>query len=158
MNQPLPTWWLVLSAIFFVTTIVALGAVAYLSLTVVKLVRDVRPKVDEIGKKVGVLSEKVEGIAANVQDLTESVKGTVTNVGARASHVAGSVELVANSASRQFERFAPFITGALTAIRLAKALNEMRAGRSPVAATTNQALEKRPATPVPSRKKFLGLL
>jgi hypothetical protein len=54
------------------------------------------------------------------------VKTAVDGVGGKAKSVAGSAEIVATSASRQFERFSPLLVGALTAIRIVKAVSDAR--------------------------------
>lgn len=157
MNN-IPTWWLVLSGLFFFANLVFFVGLTIAALKLVEIIRGLLPKVDALSKEVVEISHKVQGIATQVEGLTESLKNTATSVGGRATSVAGSVELVASSAGRQFERFAPFITGALTAIRLAKALNEMRAGRSPANATSKKVLTNTPAAKTPPRKRLFGVL
>jgi hypothetical protein len=108
----------------------------------------------QMSAKVAELTKKVEVLAVRVEEVATTMKETVGNVGQKASGILGSVELIAQSASKQFERFSPFIVGAMTAMRLVKSLNEMRHGKSAMEATKGKTLEKKPATPP---KKRLGL-
>lgn len=148
----LPTWWLVLSAVFFVMNILLFGALIFACLKLVQVVQGVQPQVKDLSDKVHALIDKVDALAASVRENVESV-------GARTKGIVGSVELIAQSASRQFERFSPFIVGATTAMRLIKALNEMRHGRSAAEATNKKTLEQRPAkVDKPKRKKRFGIL
>lgn len=153
MNNDIPNWWLIVSALFFVANLVFFIVLAYLGVTLVRVLKETKPKVDEISTKVSALVTKVEQVAVRVEEVANSVKETVDNVGGRAKGVVGSAELVAQSASRQFERFSPFVVGAMTAMRLVKALNEMRHGRSAASATKKGTLKKKPAS-----KKSSGIL
>lgn len=154
MNNEIPSWWLIVSGIFFVLNALLFLALSYVAFMVVKFLKDVQPKVNEISGKVTGLVAKIEQVAVRVEEVAESVKNTIDGVGSRATGVVGSVELVAQSASRQFERFSPFIVGATTAMRLVKALNEMRAGRSAASATKKGILKNKPAA---KRGGLLGL-
>jgi hypothetical protein len=145
----IPTWVVYAAGIFFVINIVFYAALIWVLLT------KVGPAMQNLTAKVGELSQKVEDVAKRVEDVADSIKDTVGNVGQKASGILGSVELIAQSASRQFERFSPFIVGAMTAMRLVKSLNEMRHGKSAVEATKGKTLEKRPATK--SKSKLFGI-
>lgn len=118
MNE-IPTWWLVLSGLFFVANMLLFVVLAFVGLRVVAMLKDLQPKIVN-------LTTKVEGIAEKVTELTETTKVTVENVGGRAKNVAGSVELIAHSASRQFERFSPLLVGGITLLRLLSAVRQYR--------------------------------
>lgn len=133
-----PTWWLVLSGIFFVMNIVLFGALAFAAIKLVGILKDLTPRIVAI-------EGQVQDLIKKVQDLTHNLQETVSSIGGRAKGVVGSAEGVAQSASRQFERFSPFVIGALTAIRLVKALNESKKGRSLAKTTSRKGMAKKPA-------------
>lgn len=112
-------WWLVVSAMFFVLNIVFFGVMSYAVLKLTKVVGELQPQVSTLVKRV-------EEVAHRVDELTTTVKDSVEQIGGKAKGVIGSVELVAQSASRQFERFSPFVVGAMTAMKLIKGLKDMR--------------------------------
>lgn len=137
-----PTWWLVLSGLFFFMNIVLFAALAYAAIKLVGILKDLTPRVVAIEKQIQDLIKKV-------QDLTANVQQTVSELSGRAKGVVGSAEGVAQSASRQFERYSPFVIGSLTAIRLVSALNQVRQGRSAGKATSRKGLlfnKKKPKT------------
>jgi hypothetical protein len=152
MNE-IPSWWLAVSAIFFIVNILLFCGWLFAIFKLVQFMKEVTPKINEISGKVGALVVKVEQVAERVEEVATSVKETVDGVGGRAKGVVGSVELVAQSASRQFERFSPFIVGAMTAMRLIKSLNEMRHGRSAASATKKKNLKDKPVTLFGKAKK-----
>ncbi|RYG22622.1 hypothetical protein EON82_16550 [bacterium] len=134
----IPTWWLILSAIFFVANIFLYIALGLAALKLASVVKDLSPRIVAIEKQIQELVKKVSELATNLNH-------TVSSVGGRAKGVVGSAEGIAQSASRQFERFSPFVVGALTAIRLVKALNESKKGRSLAKATSRKGIAKKPA-------------
>ncbi|HSI71582.1 MAG TPA: hypothetical protein VK934_00275 [Fimbriimonas sp.] len=142
----IPNWVVYAAGIFFVINIVFYAALIYV------LVFQVKPAMQRIGTKVGELTKKIEEVAQRIEDVAAHTKETIGNVGQKATGILGSVELIAQSASRQFERFSPFIVGAMTAMRLVKSLNEMRQGKTAMEATKGKTLEKQPATP--PKKRF----
>lgn len=131
----IPTWWLVVSAIFF-----ALGSLFLLALVVVvlKLIQAIQ----QLTPKVEAISDKVHDIGSKVEDLTTNVKTSLETFTGRAKSVAGSVDLVAHTASRTFEKFSPVVIGILSALRILKAVKEYRAGASPAEATKGKVQEK----------------
>lgn len=114
-----PTWWLVLSGLFFFMNIVLFAALAFAAVKLVGILKELTPKIVAIEKQVQDLVKKV-------QDLTASLQQTVSELGGKAKGVAGSAEGIVQSASRQFERYSPFVIGSLTAIRLVSALSQAR--------------------------------
>ena len=131
-----PTWWLVLSGLFFFMNIVLFAALAYAAVKLIGILKDLTPRVVAIEKQVQDLIKKVQDLAANLQQ-------TVGELSGRAKGVVGSAEGVAQSASRQFERYSPFVIGSLTAIRLVSALNGVRQGRSLAKSTTKKGVFKK---------------
>ena len=133
-----PLWWLIISAIFFIANIFLFVALGIAALKLAAVVKDLSPRIVAIEKQVQELVKKVSELATNLNN-------TVSSVGGRAKGVVGSAEGIAQSASRQFERFSPFVVGALTAIRLVKALNEAKKGRSLAKVTSRKGIAKKPA-------------
>lgn len=149
----IPPIWLWLSGIFFFVNICLFIGWIVAIVKLVGFIKTVTPKVNEISGKVNDLVVKVEQVAVRVEEVATSVKETVDGVGGRAKGVVGSAELIAQSASRQFERFSPFVVGAMTAMRLIKALNEMRHGKSATDATKKKNLKDKPVTLFGKAKK-----
>ncbi len=145
----IPTWVVIAAGLFFVVNILF-----YVALIAV-LILVVKPAMQQMSAKVSELTAKVDKVAVRVEELATNVRETLESVSLKASSILGSVELIAQSASKQFERFSPFIVGAMTAMRLVKSLNEMRHGRSALEATKKKTLEKKPATP--AKKKLFGI-
>lgn len=114
-------WWLILSGVFFFMNIVLFAALAYVGIKLIGILQAITPKVVAIEGQVHDLIKKV-------QDLTANLQKTVGELGGKAKGVVGSAEGVAQSASRQFERYSPFVIGSLTAIRLVSALSKARKG------------------------------
>ena len=115
-----------------------------------KIAEELKPKVDEISTKVTSLTTTVEGIAHKVEELAESLRENVDSVGGKTKGILNSAESIAQTASRQFERFSPYMVGALTGIRLIKSLYELNRGKNPAEATTRKAIEK---TPVKGKRR-----
>lgn len=135
----IPTWWLVISAVFFIVNIVLFIGLMVAGFFLLKFLRELGPRLDG-------LSKRVDDLHGRVIELTESLRKNIEGVGGKARGIVGSVERVAQSTSRQFERFSPFFIGALTAMRLVKALNEFRKGRPLASATKKGVLDRKPAT------------
>jgi len=153
----IPTWWLVVSAAFFVVNLLMFAALGYAVIKLVAFMKEVQPQITGLSTKVHSLIDTVEGVAKRVEEVALSVKDTVDGVGGKAKGVVGSAEIVMHSASKQFEKFSPFLVGTLTAIRLIKGLNEMRHGRPATKATSRKSIEKKPAKPLKRKKGLFGL-
>ena len=132
----IPTWWLVLSGLFFFANMVLFVALAWAAVKLIGILKDIVPKVVAIEKQVQDLVKKVQDLTANVQE-------TVKSLGGKATATVGSIEGVTQSASRQFERYSPFVIGSLTAIRLVSALTGMKKGRSLAQSTSKKGVFKR---------------
>jgi hypothetical protein len=130
----IPSWWLIVSAIFFVVNIVFFIGLTFALFKIVQVMQTFGPKVNAIAQRVDQIGHKVE-------ELTTSVKETAESLGGRAKSVAGSVDLIAHTASKQFEKFSPLIVGVLTTLKLLKAVQEYRRGHDVAEATTKAATE-----------------
>lgn len=132
----MPGWWLAISAIAYVSLTLVCISLVVAVFFFIRFLKEVMPKINAI-------ESQVQDVVKKVQELTVHVREVVDNVGGSAKGVVGSAESVAQSASRQFERFSPFVVGALTAIRLVKALKEAREGRSLAKATSKKGIFRR---------------
>lgn len=129
MNNEIPQWWFALSAIFFVVNIILFIAVIAAVWKLVQFFEAIQPKVQEISTQVNTLIVKVDRVADRVEEVAVSVRDTVEGVGGRAKGVASSVEIIAHSASRQFEKISPLVVGAMTAFRIIKGIRDLRSHR-----------------------------
>jgi hypothetical protein len=125
----IPTWWLVLSGVFFFLNAVLFVALAYAATQLVKFLKDVSPRVAALEKSTQELIVKVQGVAEKVDEVATSVKQTVENVGGRARGVVGSAEIVASVATKQFEKYSPIVTGVLTAVKVIRAVRGLKVAR-----------------------------
>lgn len=138
MNSISPTAaniWVWLSIAVLVVNLVFFVTLIFVALALVRMLKDVQPK-------LAALTDRVDKIGKHVEELAISAKTTVEGVGGRAQSLATSVDSIAHAASSSFERFSPFVVGALTAMRLVKALMQMKQGVSPAKATSKKALER----------------
>jgi len=126
----IPTWWLVLSGVFFVCNgvLFIVGTIALIYL--IRVLKVASPRLAAIEKSIQELVVKISAVTEKVEQVATSLRETVENVGGRAKGVAGSAELVAATASRQFEKASPIVTGVLTALKIMQAVQGFRASRS----------------------------
>jgi len=118
MNE-LPMWWLILSGIFFAMNTLLFIAMAVMLFKLGQAVQDLKPKVES-------LVVKVDGVTTKVDALTTTLHETVKNVGEKASGVAGSANVLAQTTSKVFEKYAPLLAIATTAFRIFGAIREYR--------------------------------
>jgi hypothetical protein len=130
--------WLIVSLIFFILNIgLFIGLLIFMS-NLMKWMKEMKPKIEAIGTRV-------EAIGKNVEELTEHVKTTAESVGGKAKSVATSVDSIAHLASTTFERFSPYVMGALTAMKLFSGFVQMKRSIAPksLEVTTNKTKVKR---------------
>jgi uncharacterized protein YoxC len=123
MNE-IPSLWLWLSGAFFFFATLFMIVLIVVSLQLVKLTKELKPKIESI-------SARVDAIGKNLEELTAHVKVTAESVGGRAQNVAHSVESIAQLASGTFERFSPYVVGAMTAMKLVSGFLQMRRSMAP---------------------------
>ena len=130
--------WLIVSLVFFALNIVLFLALTILAFSLMKWMKEMKPKIESI-------STKVDSIGKNVEELTQHVKTTAENVGGRAQSVATSVDAIAHMAANTFERFAPYIGGAMAAMKLFSGFMQMRQSMAPksLEVTTKETKVKR---------------
>jgi uncharacterized protein YoxC len=121
----IPTWWLILSGIFF-----ALVALLFLVLCVlvgklITVVSNLEPQVSSLIKKVDELVPAVKGLVEKVEDLTVKVEGiadstkvTIDSVGGNARSIARAVDGIASAASQRFQQFAPLLGTLMAGMRI----------------------------------------
>ncbi|HEY0866075.1 MAG TPA: hypothetical protein VGE01_01780 [Fimbriimonas sp.] len=143
--KEIPAVWLWVSGLFFFVNLLFNIGLLIALWKLYTILNDTRPKIASLAAKTDMLIHKVQQVAERVEEVATTVRDRTNEVGGRARGVIGSAELVVHSASKQFERFSPFVVGAVTAMRLIKALNEMRHGRSAKDATKKGLLERLPA-------------
>jgi uncharacterized protein YoxC len=142
----IPLWWLIVSGLFFVVHFLF-----YLVLIWV-VVTKIKPAIDGVNAKVEELSTKVQEIGTKVDELTTNVKDRVDDVGSKASSILASIEHIAQTVSKQTERFAPMLVGTMTSIKAIKALWDIKHGSSPAEATTNRSIRRKKPE---KRKRFI---
>ncbi len=126
MNE-IPSWWLIVSGIFFAFGTLFLIVLIFVSLQLKKMVEELKPKIESI-------STRVDAIGKNVEELTSHVKTTAESVGGKAKSVASSVESIAQLASGTFEKFSPYVVGALTVMKLFSGFMQVRRSMAPAKA------------------------
>lgn len=99
----IPTWWLVLSGIFFVASLAVLVVTFVMVLKLLEVIKQLQPKVDR-------LTDRVEAISVKVDHIATSVQSTVERVGEKTTNVASSAELISSIGVRGIERYAPVIS------------------------------------------------
>lgn len=117
-----PTWWLVISAIFFAAGIVLYGVLAYAVLILAKQMRELQPQVKSIMHRVDEVSSKVDSISTNVKE-------TVSSIGNRANSLVGSVESFAERTTSNLGKMAPFFALAFGAFRLYREFTATRGSK-----------------------------
>src|SRR5580658_4459812 len=122
----IPTWWLAVSAAFFVVNILFFIGMIAMMLFFRQFMIEQKPRIEAMESEVKSLVEKVHVIADRTEQIATSLQSTVEVVGGRAKGVATSAEIVATVLSRQVERFSPYVVGILTAMKLFKGVREMR--------------------------------
>ena len=125
----IPGWWLVLSGVFFFLNALLCIAGIVAVVVVIKILKDLQPRVESLEAAVRELIVKVQGVADRVEEVAASVRDTVRSVGGKASHVAGAADLVATAATKQFDRIAPVVSVLVTAFKIFRAVQSLRPKR-----------------------------
>ena len=128
MNS-IPTWWLLVSALFFAVNIVFMAVMAVVGFRALETLRELKPKVEGLSAKANETMDKVQLLTTKVDSLTTSIKGTVDIVGVRARNVSNSVENLSGEATTQLSRLAPMIGTAMTILKIVQAYREYRSAK-----------------------------
>jgi hypothetical protein len=133
MIVEIPYWllltWYILSALFFLLNLAAFAAIGFLAFQMIGFLKEVRPKANVLMTRGEALMSRMENVASNAEEVLSTTKERVTAVSDQAVTVMGSVNSITSTASRQFERFAPFIMGSIAAIKVVRALYDATKGR-----------------------------
>ena len=113
----IPSWWLVVSGLFFVINAVFFVVLIFGLMKVLELSKELKPKVDRI-------SDRLDSISAKVDDIATNVQSTVKNVGEKTSTGADSLAMIARLGSANFGRYAPALATLGTVM---KAIQMLRA-------------------------------
>ena len=100
MNE-IPTWWLVLTGLFCVVSLIAACAMAYLLLQLLAIVKELKPKLSEVGNRVEAIALKVDNIATKVDSMATTAKASVEIVGTKAQGLAAGAEALGILTSRK---------------------------------------------------------
>lgn len=104
----IPTWWLVLSGMYFLLTLVwTVG----LTVLVVKLVKQVLPLIEEGRVQLRRVSSQAKGVAVKASN-------TVDIVHAQTQHLLGNAESAGTQVTRQARTVGAALTGLLVAARV----------------------------------------
>ncbi|MHB8635448.1 MAG: WXG100 family type VII secretion target [Fimbriimonadaceae bacterium] len=122
----IPTWWLVVSALFFFFGFIAMVVAIGLLLKLYYVVSEIQPQIKAT-------AERVEQVSKKVDEVADTVKQTVDDVGGRARGIVGTVEGVVSKLA-----YAPWMSNVFTALKLLRALQDMwiaqqRANKGPKA-------------------------
>ena len=137
MNQ-IPEWWLIVTGLACLLFVVLMGALVFLLVTLIKVVKELQKpvaslivQVNELVPSVKSLIVKVEELTVKVDGIADSTRGTVDIVGAKAQGIATTVDRVTTIVSQRLQQYAPVIGTVLTGIRLFNAFREYRTHARP---------------------------
>lgn len=129
MNETLPSWWLILSGLFFALNTVLFGVLIFVGIRLSKAIQEVTPKVNDLTVKVNGLVTQVHAVAVRVEEVAKTVNDTVSDVGGKASRIAGTAEGFTQTATRNFERITPLVMGAFKVFKFVRGIQEARSHR-----------------------------
>jgi tetrahydromethanopterin S-methyltransferase subunit G len=109
----IPTWWLVVSALFFFFGFIAMVVTIGLLAKLYKVIAEIQPQIKAT-------AERVEQVSKKVDEVAESVKQTVDDVGGRARGIVGTIEGVVGKLA-----YAPWMANVFTALKVLRALQDM---------------------------------
>lgn len=108
----IPSWWLVLSGIYFGLLILVLLGLVAVVLVLLQRVREI--------------SGSIKSVSRKVEDVLDQAKGTAHEVGGRAASIAASVEGVTKRMAPKIEIFATFTLGLMAVAKLRQTLMEKK--------------------------------
>jgi predicted nucleic acid-binding Zn-ribbon protein len=132
--ETIPTWWLVVTAIFAVAGTITFLALVFLVMALIKKMQEMQPKIDAISDKVERISERVENIATKVEGITASAKGTVDNIAGGAAALINSLTKIGTKVESGLSKFTPLLIGANIASGLYQTFSERKKGKAIVKA------------------------
>lgn len=114
----IPSWWLILSGLFFVINAVFFVVLIVVLLRLMEASKELKPKVDRISDRLDSISAKVDDIATNVQT-------TVKNVGEKTATGADSLAMIAQLGTANFGKYAPLLAALGTAVKSVQMLRQL---------------------------------
>jgi predicted PurR-regulated permease PerM len=122
----IPTWWLVITAIFAVFGTIAILALIVAVLTLVKKLQELQPKVHAMSERVERISDRVERISETIEDISGRAKGTIDNVAGGATAIMRSLTSFSEKAEAGLTKFAPLLVGVKLASSLFQAVKDRK--------------------------------
>jgi predicted PurR-regulated permease PerM len=128
MNM-LPDYWIGWSTAFFVVQIVLFFAQIALVVVLIRFIQQLLPMVKQVSEQINQLTGRVNTLANKVESIADSAKSTVDQVGGKAQGLASSLDTVALGASAALGRFAPYVAGAYTLLKLVREMQQTFPGK-----------------------------
>lgn len=135
MPASIPTWWLVLSGLFFFVNIafyVVLGLVAWKFLGIAQ----------RLEPKIAGLLGKVDDIGTKIDELTAIARDVAAKVGEQAKGVSASANQMGMVAAKSVEKFGPTIAAAATVIKVMDSVRHVLFFRA-ISRAERRGIEKR---------------
>jgi predicted PurR-regulated permease PerM len=121
----IPTWWLILSGIFFALVALLFLVLCMLVGKLITVVAKLEPqvsslitKVDELVPAVKGLVEKVDHLTVKVEAVADSTKLTIDKVGGNARSIASAADTIVTAAAQRFQQFAPLLGTLMAGMRI----------------------------------------
>ena len=127
----IPTWWLVVSGLYFATNIVVLALVAFGLVRAQQQMREMQPKLNALLANVDSISKRVDGIAQNVQETSHSVRSTVEGVTGRANAFASKTDSLTTAAGNYLQKAAPLLSVAFALYKIYHQFRSVRGSSGP---------------------------
>lgn len=122
----IPTWWLVITAIFALVGIAAFAALAYAMLTLTRKMNELQPKINAMNDKIERITERVENISRTIEDLAGTAKGTVDTVAGGANALISSLTKIGSKVEAGLAKFAPLLVGIKVAQNVFQAFSDAK--------------------------------
>ncbi|MBX7131884.1 MAG: hypothetical protein K1X67_04305 [Fimbriimonadaceae bacterium] len=90
----IPTWWLVVSAVFFVLGSLLLIVLIAVAIYVAQKISALFQKVNSLSQRVETVSGKVEDLVASAKEVTLQARGVTSTLGGIATSSAHKLEII----------------------------------------------------------------
>lgn len=114
----IPMWWLVVSGVFFFVNLIFFGVLIYALIQIMKVAKELKPKVDRISDRVDSISEKVD-------DMASTVNAALKNVSQKTTNIAQSAEMISSIGAVNFGRYAPIIAALGSVVKAAQMMKQL---------------------------------
>lgn len=98
---PLPNWWIILTGAFAAVNLIFFMVLAYCAIQLVKVVKNLEPKVHAI-------TDKVDGIAAKVDDIASTTQETLKTVSVKTKSIATTAEAISQMVAGPVQQVSPW--------------------------------------------------